>query len=102
MDHNDLQPDWARDDLSRRAAFDARLQDMIVQHLADDPLWPRTVTGLAADLVEHDEVLAMLNRFCLVIENQAIYMHGGRQEALDAFKQNLAELRRIATTGAEE
>ncbi len=100
MDHNDLQPDWDRDDLSRRAALDARLQAMLIEHLADDPLWPRTMTGLEHDLVEHDEVLAMLNRFCVVVENQAILLYGGRQEALDAFKRNLVQLRHIATKGA--
>lgn len=105
MDYNEFIPDWdaSGDDLSRRAALDARLQDMIVQHLADDPMYPRTATSLASDLVEHDEVLAMLNRFSVVVENQAILLHNGsRQEALDAFRRDLVTLRRIATKGAGE
>ena len=102
MDYRETQPDWDRDDLSRRAAFDARLQSLIIEHLADDPMFPRTITNLASDLTEHDEVLAMLNRFCVVIENQAIMLHGGRQEALDAFRRDLVQLRAIATEGAEE
>ncbi len=102
MDYSEMVPDWDADDISRRAAFDARLQSLIIEHLADDPLWPRTVTSLASDLVEHDEVLAMVNRFILVIENQAILLYGGRREALDAFKRDLITLRAIASRGAEE
>ena len=102
MDANDWMPDWEVDDLSRRAALDARLQAMVVEHLADDPTWPRTITGLAADLIEGDEVLAALSRLCAVIENMAVLLYGGRREAIDAFRRDLATLRRIATKGTTD
>ena len=102
MDYDELLPDWDRDDHSKRAGLDARLQDMVVQHLANDPLWPTTVTGLADDLVANDEVREMLPRACIVIENLAIWMYGGRQAAIDRFTSDLAQLRAIAMKGVAE
>jgi hypothetical protein len=102
MDYDEFAPDWDADDLSRRAPLDARLQDMLVQHLDGDPLWPYTVIGLADDLTARDEVRKALIRVCVCVENLAIWNAGGRDEAIAGMRQSLAQLRRIAAGVAEE
>jgi hypothetical protein len=80
-----MLPDWDRPDLLKRAGLDARLQEMIVQHLDNDPTWAQTVRGLADDLTADDKVREMLARFCVVVENLWSY---GRQEAVEHFRNN--------------
>src|SRR5262249_32673431 len=100
MTDDDLLPDWDRDDDARRAGLDARLCDMLRAHLADYPLWQRTAPALADDLTANDEVLTMLSRVSVLVDNLAILAYGGRQEAIDALTADLAQLRRIAMKGA--
>lgn len=101
MHEDALLPEWDRDP-EKRAGLDARLQDMVLQHIADDPLWPRTTMGLADDLVSNDEVPEMLSSVCTLICNMAVWLYGGRQEAIDRFTADLAQLRAIAIKGAGE
>lgn len=101
MDYEELLPDWDRDDLSKRAALDARLQDVALQHLANDPLYPSTVAALAEDLMNDDEVRAMLNSACTILGNMAVWMYGGRESAIERFAANLRQLRTVAMKGAE-
>jgi thioredoxin-like negative regulator of GroEL len=96
MDYDEFTPDWDAVDLPQRAALDARLQDMLIQHLDNDPMWPNTVTALADDLVTNDEVRKALTRFCILVENMAVWQAGGRQEAIDDMCQTLVQLRAIA------
>ena len=95
-------PDWDRDDLAKRAGLDARLADMVVQHLDDDPLWSQTVRGLAQDLTAADEVTDALASVSVIVANMAVGMHGGRAEAIAAFRTDLAQLRRIAMKAVDE
>ena len=102
MHDAELLPDWDADDHSHRASLDARLAEVIVGHLDNDPLWPNTVTVLADDLTANDEVREMLSRICVLVENFAVWMYGGRDEAIGRFKADLDQLRRIAAMrGAE-
>lgn len=100
MTDDALIPGWDRDP-AKRAGLDARLQDMLLQHTANDPLWAGTVTALAEDLVSADQIPAMLSSVCVYIENLAIWAYGGREEAIDRFRADLAQLRTIAIKGAE-
>ena len=102
MNYDELLPDWDAEDLPKRAGLDSRLQDMLLQCLDNDPAYPGTVSGLADDLFHADEVRTMLHRISTATCNMAIGMYGGRQEAIDAFRANLAQLRRIALEGADE
>jgi hypothetical protein len=65
-------------------------------------MYVSTVCGLADDLVNADQVRTALHRVATAVCNIAVGAYGGRQEALDAFRQNLAQLRRIALEGASE
>jgi hypothetical protein len=91
--------EWDRDPATR-AGLDARLQDMLLQHTACDLRWARTVMGLAGDLVASDSVPEMLTSVCVLIDNLAVWAYGGRQEAIDRFTADLAQLRAIAAKGA--
>src|SRR6476646_9601826 len=103
MSHeNREQPDWDRDDLAKRAPLDARLADMVAQHLDDDPMWASTVKGFADDLVDNDEVRELLASVCVVVATLTVYCHRGRAEAIQALKNDCAQLRRIAAKGADE
>ena len=102
MDYNEMVPDWDADDLPQRAVLDARLADMLAQHLDEDRLWSQTVTTLASDLVEADQVRKMLTRFCCVAGNLAIYCHGGRAEAVAALRGQVEELRVIVARGSAQ
>ena len=44
----------------------------------------------------------MLNRINIAVCNMAVGAYGGQQEAIDAFRTNLAQLRRIALEGVDE
>ena len=102
MHYDEFVPDWDAEDLSKRAGLDARLQAMFIEHLDNDPMYPYTVSGLADDVVAADQVRAMLNRINIAVCNMAVGAYGGRQEAIDAFRTNLAQLRRIALEGVDE
>lgn len=95
-------PDWDVEDLPQRAGLDARLQDMLVQHLDNDPAYPATVCGLADDLVHADQVRTALHRVATAVCNIAVGAYGSREAALTVFRTNLAQLRRIALSGADE
>ena len=99
MNYDETVPDWDADDLPRRAALDARLQDMLIQSLDRDPRWSCTVAGLADDLVTNDEVRKMLSRFCIVYENLTLLFYDGPEHALDDMRRNLGQLRAIAMRG---
>ncbi len=102
MDYNEFAPDWDCVDLPERAALDARLADMLVQHLDEDPSWAATVTNLASDLTANDETRRALTRVAILVGNILIYNHGGRAEAVAAVRSQLVELRRIAMRGVDE
>jgi hypothetical protein len=95
-------PDWDVDSPGTRAAIDARLAEMVCQHLDESPLWPTTLSGLADDLVESEQVRAALARVCVVISNAMVYMHGGTAEAIAALQSDVEQLQRIAARGAEQ
>ena len=101
MDYTEFAPDWDSDDLPQRAALDARIADMLIQHTDEDELWSYTVTALAHDLVTRDEVRKALTRVCILVGNILVYQHGGRAEAVAALKTAREQLRRIAM-GADE
>ena len=101
MDYNEMLPDWDRDDLSKRAGLDARLCDMLVQAVDNDPQYSHTVTALADDLVANDEVRAMLFTFTTLVVNDALFHCDSREEVIERFKTNRAQLREIAMRGQE-
>jgi hypothetical protein len=102
VNYEEMLPDWDRDNLSARAALDARLCDMLVQAVENDPAYSHTVIALAADLVENDEVRAMLSSFTTLVLNDALYHCDSREEVIERFKTNRAHLRRIAMEGQSE
>jgi hypothetical protein len=101
-DHEDaLLPEWDSNDPGGRAAMDARLQDLALQAIENDPRWPRTLMALSEDLVNLDQVPEMLSSVCTFVVNMAIWVHCGRDEAIERFKSDLVQLRRIATKAGE-
>ena len=99
--HEDAQlPEWDTDDPGGRAAMDARLQDLALQAIENDPRWPHTLMALSEDLVNLDQVPEMLSSVCTIVVNMAIWTYGGRDEAIERFKSDLAQLRRIASKEA--
>ena len=85
MNHDDLQPDWDRDDLADGPRSMRGYRTCCSAHRRR-PAVAATVTGLAADLVEHDEV-SYADRFCVVVEKPGDPdMTAAEQEALDAFR----------------
>lgn len=103
MDYDDWSlPDWDAEDLPARAGLDSRLQAMFLEHLDNDPQYPSTVCGLADDLVNADQVRTALHRVATAVCNIAVGAYGSREAALTVFRTNLAQLRRIALSGADE
>lgn len=71
--HDDaLLPEWDTSHPSRMMALDARLQEVMLMHIADDPRWARTVTALADDLTSFDQTSEMLASMCKFVTNLAI------------------------------
>jgi hypothetical protein len=98
MNDDALLPDWDRDPATR-AGLEARLQEMLLQHTADDPRWPQTVAALAEDLVSCDQVAEALSSVCTYVDNLVVYHLGGRQEAVDRFASDLEQLCALAAKG---
>jgi hypothetical protein len=94
MNDDALLPEWDRDP-GKTAAIDARLQEIVLQHIANDPHWVRTVMALADDLLAFDQVPEMLSSICTFITNLAIWTYG-QQEAVARFTADLQQLRAIA------
>ena len=95
MDDDALLPEWDMADPNKTAALDARLQEIALMHIANDPRWVRTVMALADDLAAFDQVPEMLAALCRFVSNLAIWSYG-RQEAIDRFAADLQQLRAIA------
>ena len=77
------------------AALDARLQEIALLCLTNDPRWARATTALAEDLVKNEEVAEMLATVCTYITNLALYNYG-HNEAVERFSEDLKQLRTIA------
>ena len=98
MNDDALLPEWDSNP-AKTAAIDARLQEIMLQHIANDPRWVRTVMALANDLTAFDQVPEMLSAVCRYVTNLAIWSYG-RQEAVDRFTADLQQLRAIAVKDA--
>lgn len=97
MSHEDAQlPPWDSTDPGGRAAMDSRLQELWLQAIENDPRFPRTLMALSDDLAKLDMVPEMLASATTFVLNLAIWAHGGRDEAIARFRDNLVQLRAIA------
>jgi hypothetical protein len=72
----DELPEWDKPDPPSTAAIDARLCELLLQHVRGDHTWPRAVLRFAADVREHDEIPELLSAVCRFVLNQAIACHG--------------------------
>jgi hypothetical protein len=83
----------------RTAAIDARLCDVLLQHVRGDHEWVRTVMAFADDVREHDEIPELLSAVCRYVANMSIECHGVAV-TIARLEADLAALRRAAVKEA--